>query len=163
MVCYRWHPWHGRAVLIRSAVIKGEQAVYRCTLEAGHDHRPLETPQWMLDAAACCRIELSAVPIVTIQALRELGELLAAARRVQACAVLQAEHLDRPDPGGARATQQSPALVQPDELVSPASNDATVDRLARRRATTDAVAAGAIAAPASPRSSHGTRRSGGVR
>lgn len=163
MVCYRWHAWHGRTVLIRSAVIKGEQAVYRCTLEASLDQRPLEIPQWMLDAAACCRIELSSVPIVTIQALRELGELLAVARRPQACAVLQPEHLDSPDPGGARATQQSPALVQPDELVSPASNDATVDRLACRRAATDAVAARAIAAPASPRACHGTRRSGGVR
>lgn len=39
--------------------------MFRCCLEEQHDNRSLEVPQWMFDAAACCRTSQAAAPTVT--------------------------------------------------------------------------------------------------
>lgn len=103
VVLYRWHPWHGREVFVFGAVAKGEQVVLRCALEPADLARPLEVPQWMFDAAACCRTTLTAAPSVDIETLRELDALVRAATAASGSAVLKAEHRSKPDSGGARA------------------------------------------------------------
>jgi len=59
-------------------VTKGEQAVFRCALEPANVARPLEVPQWMFDAAACCRVVLAATPSVSVEVLRALDQLISA-------------------------------------------------------------------------------------
>ncbi|MGH9818456.1 MAG: hypothetical protein ACRD6I_20525, partial [Candidatus Acidiferrales bacterium] len=98
IVLYQWHPWHGRPVFILGAVVKAGHTVYRCMLEYADDSRALEIPQWMFDAAMCCRIALSSTPAVTCEALRELHHLIESVSRSDAHGdVLQAEHLSTPD------------------------------------------------------------------
>ena len=54
-VCYPWHPWYDRSLVIRESLVKNGVAVYRCGLEAGDiTSRSLEIPQWMFDRAICC-------------------------------------------------------------------------------------------------------------
>jgi len=67
-------------VFVFGAVTKGEQAVFRCALEQADVARPLEVPQWMFDAASCCRTTLTQAPSASVEALRELDALLAAVR-----------------------------------------------------------------------------------
>ena len=49
--------------------MKGEQVVLRCALKPANLARPLEVPQWMFDAAACCRTMLAAVPSVSAETI----------------------------------------------------------------------------------------------
>ena len=163
VVLYRWHPWHGRAVMILGAVVKHEHAVYRCVLDQSKDRRPLEVPQWMFDAAACCQIALSAAPAVTWQALREVRGLIESAYFAGASAVLQAEHLPIPDPGGARATDESSVFDRPVGTVSSASHNAAVERPARRGAPASGKSGGAATANALPRSPRRGTGTGGER
>jgi hypothetical protein len=113
-------------VLIVGAVAKTDQAVYRCVLKEAGDSRPLEIPQWMLDAAACCQMALTATPAVTWQALRAVRALVENACRPAEPAVLQARHLAMPDPGGACATHESTARGAADGPVSAACNNTAV-------------------------------------
>ena len=163
VVLYRWHPWHGRAVCVVGAVVKGGYTVYRCVLEPNDDSRSLEIPQWMFDAAACCRIALSASPAVTCEALHELRRLIESASRADGHAVLQAGHLAIPNPGGAYATRESSALGRSAGAVSPASIDSAVGGLAAGDASTGAVVAGAAAPKSSTRSSRRAARPGDAR
>lgn len=161
VVLYRWHPWHGRSVFIFGAVTKGERAVFRCALEPADVARPLEVPQWMFDAAACCRVALAASPSVTVEVLRELDQLISAVKPAERTEVLQAEHHS---PGGARATRKRSTIARSAGVVSSAADNATVGELSRRgsRADTDP------ARPASPGTSpplalRGARHAGGGR
>ena len=163
IVLYPWHPWHGRSVLIVSAVTKNEHAVYRCSLEHVDFSRALEVPQWMFDAATCCRIRLSSTPAVSYQALRELRGLLDHARWPSAQAVLQAKHLSSLDPGGACATTESSARVRSAGIVSSVADGTAVDGLAKRSEATDDGAAGATAASPSARPSSARVGARGVR
>ena len=128
VVLYRWHPWHSRPVFVFGAVTKGEQAVFRCALERADVARPLEVPQWMFDAAACCRIALAATPSVSVEALRELDQLLSAVKPAEQADVLQAEHFPLPDLGGACATGKRSTIARSAGAVSSAAED---DRLKR--------------------------------
>jgi hypothetical protein len=96
VVLYRWHPWCGRSAYIFGAFTKGEQAVFRCALERGDVARSLEVPQWMFDAAACCRVALVEAASVSVETLREFDRLLRAAMGANESGVLQAEHLRYP-------------------------------------------------------------------
>lgn len=80
-------------MFVFGAVAKGEQAIFRCALEPADVARPLEVPQWMFDAAACCRTTLALAPSVSVEALRELRELLSAVGATAEGGVLKAEHL----------------------------------------------------------------------
>ena len=163
VVLYPWHPWHGLAVVIVGAVGTGQHARYRCVLEHADDSRSFEVPQWMFDAAACCRIALSPTPAVTYEVLRELHRLIDSACRPDVEAVLQAGHLAIPDPGGACATRESSAFGRSAGSVSPASIDSAVGGLAGGSAPASGLAAGTVAAQPSPRSSRRATRSGDAR
>ena len=78
-VCYPWHPWYGRSLVIRESLVKNGVAVYRCGLEAGDiTSRSLEIPQWMFDRAICCGLRRAERPVVDCAALLRLKALLAA-------------------------------------------------------------------------------------
>jgi hypothetical protein len=105
VIVYRWHPWHGRAVLIVSAVSKGAMASFRCRLDE-QDSRSLEVPQWMFDAATCCRFQQASAPIATCKALREVRALIETVERNVDGPTLQAEHPIAKLTGGAHAKQE---------------------------------------------------------
>ena len=161
VVLYRWHPWHGREVLVFGAVRKGQQVVLRCALELADLARPLEVPQWMFDAATCCRTTLAAQPNVSIGALSELSALLRAVTAAPGSTVLKAEHLSQPDAGGgAHATREGATLARSDDAVRAKTNDSALDEFPGRDTRTHVAAP----RPASPTaSSRAARRAGGAR
>jgi hypothetical protein len=95
-------------------------------LEPADDSRSFEIPQWMLDAAACCRIARSPTPAVTCEVLRELRRLIDSACSPEPEAMLQAGHLANSDPGGACAIRESAAFSQPAGAVSSTTIDPAV-------------------------------------
>jgi hypothetical protein len=149
VILYRWHPWHGRTVLIVGAVSKGAIASFRCQLEE-QDSRSLEVPQWMFDAATCCRLQQAAVPMVTCDALREVRALIAAVQRDAVGFMLQAEHPIPKLTGGAHAKQELSACDRSAGAV-PSASAATVERCAGRRARSHGGTPRAIAAAARTR------------
>jgi hypothetical protein len=163
VVRYRWHPWYGRSVLIVSAFVKDGHAVYRCVLEGADDSRSFEVPQWMVDAAACCRIALSLTPAVSCEALRELCRLITCTCRPDVPAMLQAGYLAITDTGGTCATSENCVPGRSVGPVSPASIDSAVGELAGGSAPASAVAAGTAAARPSSRASRRAARLGGPR
>ena len=74
-VVYAWHPWCGQKGLICEPVSRHEP-VFRCRVQHGKDVRLLEIPQWMFDRASCCPMHLAQSPIVGVEQLRQLRELL---------------------------------------------------------------------------------------
>jgi hypothetical protein len=99
-VLYRWHPWHGRTVSIVGAMVRGGVAIFRCV--ADDSTRAFEVPQWMFDAAMCCRTQLASQAIVVCSALYDLLDLIRTTERIPSTPVLQAEHLIPHAEGGAR-------------------------------------------------------------
>jgi hypothetical protein len=100
-VCYYWHPWHGRPVW-HATLVKRDQAVAHCSLEEGQASRILEVPLWMLDAAGCCKARASKPGFASAQSLRELRELLQAARsRAQDPTASKPQHRYLQHAGGA--------------------------------------------------------------
>jgi hypothetical protein len=164
VLLYRWHPWHGRSVFIFGAVTKGEQAVFRCALEPADLARPLDVPQWMFDAAACCRLVLAAAPSVGVEVLRELDQLISAVSLPSGPEVLQAEHLSLPDSGGACARRKRSTIARSADAVSSAAGNAAVGEPSCRGSRADAAAPGAAAPGTSPPSALlAPRRTGGGR
>jgi len=107
-VCYPWHPWFGRSVVVYEKLVKQGHAVCRCGLEEVQHHRSIEIPTWMFEPAACCRLRVMTVPTVGCDALLELKALLRAAQRPaqrpDSDGVLQAQHRSLLTAGGADAT-----------------------------------------------------------
>ena len=67
-------------------------------------------PMWMLETAACCQMRAASSPCVSLEALVELSQLLAAApRRSGAAEVIEAQHRSSSLTGGADATRSEPA------------------------------------------------------
>ena len=58
-----------------TGVKRGVRTVFRCTVEDDcRDNR--EVPAWMFDGVRCSRMQLSLLPCVSWQALRDLRHLL---------------------------------------------------------------------------------------
>ena len=113
---------------------------------SGRCSRPLEVPQWMFDAATCCRTQLVRA---ADRRRSDLRELIAAAtvRDVAAeSTVLQAEH-HSPRAGGAHATQNSTAFER-SAVAVPADSAAAVERTCRRQRASRTRATRATSAPA---------------
>jgi hypothetical protein len=83
-VFYPWHPWHGRHVHVIEGMTRRDRAVFRCRLEPDKSARTLELPQWMLDRAECCRMQLAGCPAVGVGDLRSLQWLLEVYKRGEA-------------------------------------------------------------------------------
>ena len=149
-VLYRWHPWHGRTVSIVGAMVRGGVATFRC--RADDSSRCCEVPQWMFDAATCCRTQLVSQSIVACRALYDLRDLIQATERISSTPVLQAEHLIPHATGGAHATQNSRNVERAVAAVSADSATALDQRTggstrARRRAARQSAVSARSRAP----------------
>jgi len=105
VVRYRWHPWFGREVWVHQARQSPRPCgpVVRCGLTPDLDARSVEIALWMFDAAACRAMPMATAPMVTADALRELGILLEAVPHTKSGVPQQAEHLEPIASGGAHA------------------------------------------------------------
>jgi len=164
VVLYPWHPWYGRSVSVFGAVAKSAEVVLRCAQEAMEAARPLEVPEWMFDALACCRAQLAPSPAVSLEVLLELRQLLSQAAAARSKAVLEAEHRLLPNSGGAHATTLGePGAGDAIRPVSFTSTSAALDAAATRGAATHATLASSPAAPTSPKPSRYHGGKGGAR
>jgi hypothetical protein len=109
-VCYPWHPWYGRSVVIHDAFVRHGQAVLRCTLEHEERSRALDIPQWMFDRALCCMMPMAEGPWVSWEALQDLQTLLSHQSSTCDVGVLQNQHRSSPAEGDADATSTQSSL-----------------------------------------------------
>lgn len=144
-VLYRWHPWHGRTVSIVSAMVRGGIATFRCRTD--DSSRCFEVPQWMFDAATCCRMQLASQAIVACRALYDLRDLIQATERISSTPVLQGEHLTSHATGGAHATQKPKNVKRAVTAVS-ADSATALDQRTHRGTRAHGRAARKIAVPA---------------
>lgn len=131
-------------------------AVFRCC--ADDRSRTLEVPQWMFDAAVCCRAQLASRAIVACHALYDLRDLIQVTAQIPSTPVLQAEHLMSHATGGAHAIQNSKGLERaatavPTDSAGALDRSTSGDTSAHRHAAREAV----VSAPSR------TARTGGAR
>ena len=138
---YPWHPWHGRPVFIRGVSERAGRAVFHCSLDATIGVRLLEIPQWMFDAAAVCLIRLSASPVASCEALRELRELIGPHRAVGSAEVVQTQHQSLTHTGGSDATPTQATPSKPTDFVPPTGGNASLGESATRSSAPDIGAA----------------------
>ena len=78
--------------MVRDALVRHGEAVFRCALEQDRRLRSLDVPQWMFDRAVCDGMGVSDVPTVNCNALLELQELLHDVSVGDESGVIQAQH-----------------------------------------------------------------------
>ena len=162
-VCYAWHPWHGRPVWVHATLIKRGQAVAHCSLEEIQASRVLEVPLWMLDAAVCCKLRASKARFASAQSLRELKEVLQAARpRAQGPTASKPQHRYLQHAGGADGGI-GPAEIEPTPVVFSCAVQPALDKSVVRCATKDRAIAGAVTKAASRNAGKEGNRRGGTR
>jgi hypothetical protein len=160
-VCYSWHPWHGQPVWVHATLIKRGQAVAHCSLEDVQTSRVLEVPLWMLDLSGCCKTRVSKPGFASAQSLRELKEVLQAARpRAQAPIAPMTEPRYLLHAGGADGSIDSPAEIEPTPLVGSSAMQPALDESVVRCSTKDRGIAGAVAETASSNGGRRNRRGG---
>ena len=163
-VCYSWHPWHGRPVWVHATLIKRGQAVAHCSLEEVQTSRVLEVPLWMLDVAGCCKTRASKPGFASAESLRELKELLQAARpRAQAPIAPQTQPRYLLQAGGADGSIGDPAEIEPTSMVGSSAMQPALDASVVRGSTKDRAIAGAVTETASSNGGRGRNRRGGTR
>ena len=163
-ICYSWHPWHGRAVRVHASLVKRGQAVAYCSLEDVQACRVLEVPLWMLDVAACCKTRASKPGFASAQSLRDLKEVLLAARpRTQASIVPPTQPRYLLHAGGVDGGINGPAEIEPTPVVCSSAMQPALDKSAVRCSTRDGAIAGAVTEAASRNAGRGGNRRGGSR
>ena len=163
-ICYSWHPWHGRAVRVHASLVKRGQAVAHCSLEDVQACRVLEIPLWMLDVAACCKTRASKPRFAGAQSLRDLKEVLQAARPqvpVPITPKTQPRYLLHA--GGADGGIDGPAEIEPTPVVCSSAMQSALDESVVRCSTKDRAIAGAVTETASSHSGRSRNRRGGPR
>lgn len=75
-VCYPWHPWHGKSVLIVGTVERRDQSAFFCRLDEDAVGPSLEVPCWMFDHGLCGGFRLAAAAGVNWEFLARLRALL---------------------------------------------------------------------------------------
>ena len=91
-VKYRWHPWHGKAVLVRGEACRGGRVVLQCVRDELKGFPTLEIPEWMFDSRVCSRMYSTAFPHVDCASLLALKRLISAATGSSELNVVQAQH-----------------------------------------------------------------------
>jgi hypothetical protein len=146
-VLYRWHPWFHRKVRVHRSVTRKSRQVLRCSLADSSPPRILEVPRWMFDRAVCCLLQQVESPVVGLDHLRALRDLLASSavqggdeslRTVESLAAARRAETDDEDPACASSDSTGP--------VSPATE------VARLELATDGRPAKGQSAPGSPAS-----------
>ncbi len=77
VIFYRFHPWHGRELLIVSSMVRKGLATFRCRLLGDSLEKFYDIPQWMFDEVACHRMREDEQAKVSISALRSLSQCIA--------------------------------------------------------------------------------------
>jgi len=163
-ICYSWHPWHGRAVRVHARLVKQGRAVAYCSLEDIQTCRVLEVPLWMLDVAACCKTRASKPGFASVQYLRDLKEVLLAARpRSQASIAPQTQPRYLLHAGGADGGIDGSAEIEPTPVVCSSAMQPALDKSLVRCSTKDRAIAGAVTEAASSNVGRGGNRRGGAR
>ena len=161
-ICYSWHPWHGRPVWVHATFVKRGRAVAHCSLE-DQASRVLEVSLWMLDAAVCCKARASKPGFASAQSLRELKEVLQAARpRAQGPTASKPQHRYLQHAGGADGGI-GPAEIEPTPVVFSCAVQPALDKSVVRCATKDRAIAGAATKAASRNAGKDGYRGGGTR
>ena len=145
-ICYPWHPWSDRKVRVHATLMKRGQAVARCSSEDVQPFRIVEVPLWMLDAAACCKIQVSKCKVANVESLRELKVLLQPTRRIDPEFAIQTQHPCLLDAGGADVSAIEPTEVHPTRAVCSPESDTGLVGTIPRGATESFATAGAAAA-----------------
>lgn len=133
---------------IVSATVRGGVATFRC--RADDSIRCFEVPQWMFDAATCCRMQLVSQATVVCRALYDLRDLIQATEQISSATVIQAEHLIPNAPGGAHAMQKSKNIERAVTAIS-ADSAAALDQPTHRRTQARGRAAREAVVPARSR------------
>ncbi len=156
------HPWRDRKVRVHATLVKRGQAVARCSLEDVQPFRIVEVPLWMLDAAACCKIQASKFKVANVESLRELKALLQSTRRIDPEFAIQTQHPCLLDTGGADVSVIEPTEVHPTSAVCSPRSDTGLEGTVPRGATKGCATAGAAAA-ATHRTTERRTSGGGAR
>jgi hypothetical protein len=114
-------------VRVHATLVKRGQAVARCSLEDVQPFRIVEVPLWMLDAAACCKIQASKCKVANVESLRELKALLQPTRRIDLEFAIQTQHPCLLDAGGADVSVIDPTEVHPTRAVYSPESDTGLD------------------------------------
>jgi hypothetical protein len=163
-ICYSWHPYHGRAMRVHASLVKRGHAVAYCSLEDAPACRALEIPLWMLDVAACCKTQASKPGFASAQSLRDLQEVLQAARpQVAAPIAPQTRPRCLLNAGGADGGIDGPAEIEPTPIVCSTAMQPSLDESVVRCSTKDRAIAGAVAETSSSNGGRGRDRRGGPR
>ena len=163
-ICYSWHPWHGRAVRVHASLVKRGQAVAHCSLEDVQACRVLEVPLWMLDVGACCKTRASKPGFASAQSLRDLKEVLQAARpQVPAPIAPKTQPRYLLHAGGADGGIDGPAEIEPTPVVCSSAMQSALDESVVRCSTKDRAIAGAVTETASSNGGRARNRRGGPR
>jgi hypothetical protein len=162
-ICYSWHPWHGRAVRVQASRVKRGQAVACCSLEDVPACRVLEVPLWMLDVATCCKTRASKLGFASAQSLRDLKEVLPAARPpVPAPIASKAQPRYLLQAGGADGSIDGPAEFEPTPIVGSSAMQPALDESVVRCSTKTRAIAGAVTEATSSNAGRGGNRRGGA-
>ena len=150
-----------RAVRVHASLVKRGQAVVHCSLEDVQACRVLEVPLWMLDVGACSKTRASKPGFASAQSLRDLKEVLHAARpQVPAPIAPKTQPRYLLHAGGADGGIDGPAEIEPTPVVCSSAMQPALDKSVVRCATTDRVIAGAVTEAASRKSGRRSRRGG---
>ena len=163
-ICYSWHPWHGRAVRVHARLVKRGRAVAYCTLEDVQTCRVLEVPLWMFDVASCCKTRASKPGFASVQYLRDLKEVLLAARlRIPAPIAPKTGPRYLLHEGGADGGIDGPAEIEPTPVVCSSAMPPALGKSVARCSTKDRAIAGAVTETASSNGGRGRNHRGGPR
>ena len=162
-ICYSWHPWHGRAVRVHASFVRRGHRVAYCSLEDVPACRVLEVPLWMLDVAACCKIRVSEPAFTSAQSLRDLKEVLQAARpQVPAPIAPKTQPRHLLHAGGADGGIDGPAEIEPTPVVCSSTKQISLDGSVVRCSTKDRAIAGAGTEAASRKRGRDRTHKGGA-
>ena len=156
-VKYRWHPWHGKTVLVRGEACRGGHVVLQCVRDELKGFPTLEIPEWMFDSRVCSRMYSTAFPHVDCASLLALKHLISAATGSSELNVVQAQH---PGKSG-DADAQNVSVQNPSRQIVFSTREAS--RVTSRSTTEDGPTAGQdaeriLAAPPLPRREKGAER-----
>ena len=163
-MCYPWHPWYGKEVVIHRAVIGWDKSVFHCTLVGTEGVRCLEVPQWMFDRAVCSGMHLADAPSVECDQLRNLLSLLRDTAGPADVALQKNQHPVLIDKTDAKNKVSEVPFREPTGSVSVSSPDPALAKRADRGERASNPASGAsVVSTSCPHSKQKPRPGGRVR
>ncbi len=162
-ICYPWHPWHGKEVIVHRSVKRWDKTVFHCRLADPACHKKLEVPQWMCDRAACCTMHLAEKPSVGCDHLRNLQSLLRDIAFTDCVAVPENQHPGLLEKADAETKTTETQSGQSTESIPSSSGNSSMAHSGRPGEGTDGSDVGAPDTPTSPPQDRSRRDPGGRR